>query len=158
MNNVFCDGGHKSSLNISGWAFCDETEYNKYSEKGAWEGGTNQQAELIAMREALKYVDGFGFGYSFTIYSDSAYVVNGLNNKWYVNWRKNGWKNSKKQPVANKELWEDILEILENTYQDVSIAKIKGHSTSKGNNLADELVNLAMDKLEEEIDTYGKKS
>jgi ribonuclease HI len=40
------------------------------------------------------------------IYSDSAYVINCFRDKWYERWRKNGWVNSQKKPVENRDLWE----------------------------------------------------
>ena len=47
------------------------------------------------------------------IYSDSAYAINTFSN-WMYNWERNGWINSKKQPVANRELWEELIQFFEN--------------------------------------------
>ena len=77
-----------------------------------------------------------------TVNSDSAYVINCMNQHWYVNWLKNGWKNSKKQPVANRELWELLLKLLKvfnsNKYK-ITFNKVKGHSDNKYNNFVDKL-------------------
>src|SRR5699024_11175322 len=100
------------------------------------------------------------FTRSAKIHLDSAYCVNmlmGAHNKktgnttapWYKNWQSNGYVNPEKEPVANQELIKEIVELIEKL--DVELIKVKGHSDNEVNNLADELVNLAMDKLEEEI-------
>lgn len=102
------------------------------------ENSTNQRMEIkaviIAFEQILetphteKYIE---------VYSDSAYVCNCINQKWYEKWFKNGWVNSKKEPVANKDLWEslfDKLDILEKNHQ-VTFVKVKGHS---GENLWNE--------------------
>jgi ribonuclease HI len=63
---------------------------------------------------------------SVKVYSDSAYVVNAINQKWIDNWQKNGWKNSNKEIVKNKELWQKLLELLK--IHKVNFIKVKGHS------------------------------
>ncbi len=67
-----------------------------------------------------------------------AYIVNCINNKWYINWRKNGWKTAKKTPVENRELWERLLSLIENL-ENFEIIKVKGHAGDKYNEMADEL-------------------
>ena len=59
---------------------------------------------------------------------------------------KKDWKNSKKEPVANKELWLELLAEKEK-FADIEFHKVKGHANSAGNNRADELANIAMDEL-----------
>lgn len=82
---------------------------------------------------------------SVNIYSDSAYVVNAINNKWLENWRKNGFKTSAKEPVKNRELWEKLISLL--NYHVVKFIKVKGHSDNDYNNRCDALANEAMDEL-----------
>lgn len=64
-----------------------------------------------------------------TIYSDSAYIINCITQKWYKKWQTNGWRNSKKEPVANRELWERLIPYFENPR--FSFEKVKGHSGEK---------------------------
>lgn len=45
------------------------------------------------------------------LHSDSAYPIYFMNQKWYGKWRTNGWRNSKKKPVENRDLWEELLEV-----------------------------------------------
>ena len=165
MNSYFTDGGYRSSTNIMAWAWVSEDgeEYNSYAE----EGGTNQIAELKAILNVLKHIDNKPFTPSAKIHSDSLYCVNmmmGVYNKktgdttapWYKNWQRNEYVTSKKRPVANQEIIKEIVELFEKL--DVELIKVKGHSNNEMNNLADKLVNEAMDKLEEELDTHEKRS
>jgi len=79
------------------------------------------------------------------LYSDSAYLVNCFNNRWYVSWQRNGWKNSKGQPVENQDLWKRLLELLEK--HDVTFIKVKGHSDNEWNNRCDELARAAIKSI-----------
>ena len=80
-----------------------------------------------------------------TIYSDSAYVVNAINNDWITNWQLNGWKNSAKDDVSNKDLWEKLLDLLA-SHPSVFV-KVKGHSTNELNNLCDKLAVSEVQKI-----------
>ncbi len=73
----------------------------------------------------------------FTIYSDSAYIINCYKEKWYKKWQKNDWFNSKGQPVANKELWERLIPFFESSQ--FSFEKVAGHTNNEWNNLVDEM-------------------
>ena len=151
--NLWTDGGARSSTNISGWAYVghigDDSEA-PITNKGAAEGYTNQQMEMTAV---IRAIDSIPFEmleeYSIKIHTDSAYICNCFKDKWWAKWVMNDWKNSKGKDVANKELWKDIIAYY-NTY-DIEFVKVKGHSNNEMNNLADKLVNEAMDELEEEI-------
>ena len=76
------------------------------------------------------------------VYSDSAYCMNCYKQQWYKKWQTNGWKNSKKEPVANKELWEKLIPFFESP--NFKFEKVKGHSAGtteneKWNNYVDKL-------------------
>ena len=103
---------------------------------------TNNEMELKSVVEALKLLKE---PCNVNLYTDSAYVVNSINQKWIYGWCKNGWKNSKKQSVANIDLWKKLLELMH--IHNVTINKVKGHSDNEYNNRCDELANIAMDKL-----------
>ncbi|WWT40238.1 hypothetical protein [Staphylococcus phage PT1-4] len=158
--NLWTDGGFRSSTNISGWAYAgyvgDDTK-SPITNKGAAEGYTNQQMEMTAVIKAL---DSIPFEmleeYPIKVHTDSAYICNCFKDKWWAKWIMNDWKNSKGKDVANKEYWECIIDFY-NSY-DIEFVKVKGHSNNEMNNLADKLVNEAMDKLEEELETHEKRS
>ena len=103
---------------------------------------TNNVAELSAVMMGLRAIMGsfperVRANEPIEIYSDSAYFCNCIKDKWYVNWQQNGWINSKKQPVENRELWEEILRLL--SCGNISVNKVKGHSNNEINNLVDGL-------------------
>ena len=68
--------------------------------------------ELTAGLEALVIAKDFHNRYSdliVNIYTDSAYLYNCWESGWYIKWEDNGWITSKKQPVVNKDLWEELI-------------------------------------------------
>lgn len=99
---------------------------------------TNNICELKAVingcEEALEWLEPFDV---VLVYSDSAYIINCYKQNWYKAWERNGWLNSKKEPVANKELWKELIPFFEH-YQ-FYFEKVKGHSTDKWNNYVDRL-------------------
>ena len=150
--NLWTDGGARGN-NISGWAYVgyigDDTEA-PITKKGAVEGYTNQQMEMTAVIKAL---DSIPFEmleeYPIKVHTDSAYICNCFKDKWWAKWIMNDWKNSKGKDVANKGYWECIIDFY-NSY-DIEFVKVKGHSNNEMNNLADKLVNEAMDEYEKTI-------
>jgi ribonuclease HI len=92
---------------------------------GGEKPATNQRMELTAAIEGLKSLK---TPCQVALYADSAYLVNGMTQRWYLTWRQNGWKNSKKQAVANRELWEALIDLVENQGHEVTFLKVKGHA------------------------------
>lgn len=150
--NIWTDGGARGN-GVSGWAYVGYIGDDKeapITNKGATEGFTNQQMEMTAVIKAL-YSIPFEMleEYSIKIHTDSAYICNCFKDSWWSKWIMNDWKNSKGKDVANKDFWERIIDYY-NSY-DIEFVKVKGHSTNKMNNLADKLVNDAMDEWEKEM-------
>jgi ribonuclease HI len=102
---------------------------------------TNNICELSAIIDACQTVWGargeLVCNPKVTVYSDSAYVINCYKQKWYKKWQVNGWVSSKKQPVANRKLWELLIPYFENPY--FHFEKVAGHADNKYNNLVDEM-------------------
>ena len=101
---------------------------------------TNNQMELTAVIEALHCLKQ---PCKVTLYSDSAYIVNAFQQRWITNWQRNGWKTKTKEPVKNRELWENLLNLCDR--HDVTFAKVKGHAGVHYNERVDELANLALE-------------
>ncbi len=102
---------------------------------------TNNQMELLAVYKALEQIAELSISdYVITLYSDSAYVVNGLND-WVFGWEKNGWKKSDKKPVLNKDLWEDIQRVRSFVESDnkLFLEHIKAHAGHRHNERADDI-------------------
>ena len=125
-----------------------------YKEKLKFEPNTNNKAEIYAVIRGLELLfknynpfDSNDFVKNeLIIYSDSSYLINGITN-WINGWRANGWINSKKEPVKNKEFWENLdnkIKFFEQEFY-IEFIKVKGHSENKWNEKCDELVNSAMD-------------
>lgn len=96
---------------------------------------TNQRMELTACIKALELIK--TPGHVIEVYTDSAYLVNCIQKKWYLTWQKNGWKNANRQPVENRDLWERLLDLL-SKYK-VLFHKVAGHAGDELNERADEL-------------------
>lgn len=72
------------------------------------------------------------------IVSDSNYVVKCFNDGWWRGWLAKGWRNSQRQPVANRDLWEPLIELV-NSRGRVEFEWVKGHSGDPMNDLVDAL-------------------
>ena len=88
-------------------------------------GATHQQAELQAVIEALRWC--MRNGTAVEIVSDSAYVADGLNARWYDRWRVNGWRASKGGEVINRPRWKTLIGLWETRPAGVSIRRVRGH-------------------------------
>lgn len=100
---------------------------------------TNQRMELLALINACDdAAANYGSFEDITFISDSAYCINCYKQKWYEKWQNNGWLTSKKEPVANKELWERLIPYF--GYANFKFEKTTGHSTDMYNNMVDEMV------------------
>lgn len=142
---IYTDGacrGNGKENTIGGYGIVMMYNEHKKEIKRAVRNTTNNIMELTAVIEALLLLKE---PCEAEVYSDSAYVVNAINNKWIESWLKNGWKTSSKDPVKNKELWEKLIELLD--YHKVKFIKVKGHSDNEYNNRCDKLANEAMDEL-----------
>jgi ribonuclease HI len=95
---------------------------------------TNQRMELLAAIHALREVPE---GASVTVYSDSAYLCNAFADDWFSGWIRRGWRNSRNEPVANRDLWEELLALARR--RDVQWRKVRGHAGNRLNELADRL-------------------
>mgnify|MGYP003609011759 CR=1 FL=1 len=149
MNRIklYCDGAASNNGKenaIGGWAFAIvQNDEILYSASGKVIGATNQMMELHSMILGCAYLEVFDLENNMVdIYSDSAYIINCFNQKWWCNWEKNGWLNSKKEPVANQTQWELLIPDFKKI--NYTFNKVKGHSiddniNSYWNNYVDKL-------------------
>jgi ribonuclease HI len=104
--------------------------------------------ELFAIIKALEFIhhnESKSMPYRYEVFSDSAYIINCLHQKWYQKWQKNGWITSKNKPVKNKDLWKKLLALLGKT--PIEFIKIKAHAGHQYNELADHLAVEAIAKF-----------
>ncbi len=79
------------------------------------------------------------------LYSDSAYLVNAIEQHWLESWKAKCWKTASKEPVKNRDLWERLSELLD--CHDVTFIKVKGHADNEFNNRCDKLARDAIKSL-----------
>ena len=136
---IYTDGACSGNPGPGGWGAILIYKENKKEISGGSKETTNNVMELTAVIEALKLLK---YPCEVELYSDSAYVVNAFNQGWISNWLKNNWKTSGKDPVKNKELWQELYELTK-THK-VTFNKVKGHSNNQYNNRCDELARNAI--------------
>jgi len=136
---IYTDGACSGNPGPGGWGaviFDGKNKQNNIS--GKVKESTNNRMELIAPIMALKKIESKS---DVVIFTDSTYVKNGIT-EWIKKWEKNNWKNSKKEPVKNKDLWMRLNNLCQKN--NVVWKWVKGHSNNKYNNLADELATEAI--------------
>ena len=128
---IYTDGACSGNPGPGGWAWAEAPEGTPNG-SGSEAHTTNQRMEIMAVLEALRSTDG-----PVTIVSDSTYVVNCFRDKWWVRWQANGWRNAKKEPVANADLWKPLIELVQQRQPE--FRWVKGHSGDQMNDLVDRL-------------------
>lgn len=139
---IYTDGACSGNPGPGGWGAILMINENKKEISGGNKNTTNNVMELTAVIEALKLLKR---PCNVNLYSDSAYVVNAFLQNWILGWIKNGWKNSNKEDVKNKELWQELISLT--TVHNVTFHKVKGHADNKYNNRCDELARNAIKNL-----------
>ena len=141
---IYSDGSTRNNGRadaVGAWAYVVLSAGAKiYQNCQAEIGTTNQRMELTAAAEALEYLFYNEICVPFDkviVYTDSAYLHNCYTQKWYESWQNNGWRNSKKEKVANRDLWERLVKYFE--MPEVEFVKVKGHADNEWNNYVDEL-------------------
>lgn len=136
-----CRGNHEKE-NLGAWAYSMSYKGFTREKAVAVRNTTNNQQELMAVIKALRAIRTTDVGID--VYTDSAYVCNGISS-WIKNWKAKGWKTASKKPVKNKELWVELDELV-GRQNDIKFFQVKGHSDNEGNNRVDLLLNQAMDE------------
>jgi ribonuclease HI len=138
--HAYTDGASCGSRGPGGYGVVVSWKCKTEELSGGEQNTTNLRMEVTAACVALETIDE---GHKVSLYSDSSYLVNCMRRGWYKKWRENGWLNHRKEPVANRDLWERLLEATQR-HQEVRWRKVKGHQKAKGphktgNDRADEL-------------------
>jgi ribonuclease HI len=127
---VYTDGACSGNPGPGGWAWAVPG--------GRWAAGpaahtTNQRMEITAVLEAARALHG-----PLDVVSDSSYVVNCFRDGWWRSWLAKGWRNAAGKPVANRDLWEPLIDAYRQR-GDISLRWVKGHGTDPMNMLVDRL-------------------
>lgn len=146
MDNIiiYTDGGCRGNPGLGAWAsiLISEKHSLRLEIGESEELTTNNKMEMKAVIKALERLKK---SHNIKVYSDSAYLVNGMN-EWIYSWQKNNWIKSDKKPVENKEYWIKLIELSKK--HNIEFIKVKGHSGNQENDRADEIVNILMDEHE----------
>lgn len=139
---IYTDGACSGNPGPGGWGVVLLYGRQQKELSGAEAATTNQRMELTA---ALRALQALKEPCEVVLFSDSAYLINAFNQHWLDNWQRNGWRNAKKQPVENQDLWKSLLAA--NKTHQVSWQKVKGHAGDKYNERCDELARQAISTL-----------
>ena len=139
---IYTDGACSENPGPGGWGAILMYKGAKKEISGGMKNTTNNIMEITAVVEALKCLK---VESDVEVYSDSAYTVNAFKQGWIYNWMKNGWKTANKEPVKNKELWQELYSLTKK--HKVEFIKVKGHADNEFNNRCDEMAREAIQKL-----------
>lgn len=140
---AYTDGACSGNPGPGGWgallqAIKGDTVLKERTLKGGAAQTTNNQMELMA---AISALEALSKPSTITVVTDSNYVKNGITS-WIYGWKRNGWKNAAKKPVANADLWQR-LDSAQARHQ-VTWKWVKGHAGHAENERADELARAGM--------------
>ena len=142
---IFTDGACRGNPGVGGWGAILRSNGKEKRLKGSEQMTTNNRMELTA---ALCALESLKHPCVVDLTTDSQYLRKGML-EWMDGWKKRGWRNSKKEPVKNKDLWQRLDAIVKE--HTISWHWVKGHSGHAENELADMLANEAIDELLQEL-------
>lgn len=140
---IYTDGACSGNPGPGGWGCVLLWGQARKELSGGEQHTTNQRMELqaaVAALSALKQPC------RVVLHSDSAYLINAFNQHWLDNWQKNGWLNSKRQPVENQDLWQELLRLA--AVHQVEWRKVRGHAGDEHNETCDALARAAIRQLQ----------
>lgn len=138
---IFTDGACRGNPGPGGWGVVLRFKGKEKSLHGGEADTTNNRMEMMA---AIQGLESLSRPCKVTLTTDSKYVMQGIT-EWINGWKRNGWKNSAKQPVKNVDLWQRLDQA--RSIHEVQWRWVKGHSGHPENERADELANLGIDEL-----------
>ena len=133
MIEVFTDGACLGNPGPGGWGVLIIDSDGRRELNGGEADTTNNRMEMLA---AIRALEATADAASITLFTDSQYVKNGITS-WIKGWKRNGWKNASKQPVKNRDLWEQLDALTQGRV--IEWKWVKGHSGHPENERVDEL-------------------
>jgi ribonuclease HI len=130
---IFCDGACSGNPGPGGYGAILRCGKHEKEICGGAKETTNNRMELSAAIEALRLLTR---PCRITITTDSQYLVKGMT-EWISGWQRKGWRNSKKEPVVNRDLWEQLLELTQP--HSVQWKWVRGHAGHAENERCDRL-------------------
>ena len=139
---IYTDGACSGNPGPGGYGAVLIYNGNEKEISGGEKSTTNNKMEMMGVIKALEMLKE---KCDVEVYSDSAYLVNSINNKWVYSWKKNNWIKSDKSKAKNIDLWERLLELI--YYHNVKFIKVKGHADNEYNNRCDKLAVKARENI-----------
>lgn len=148
---IYTDGSLKKlgKITFGAWAFIATRDQQSFHiDAQSCHNTTNQRMELTAVLKALKYIEQYRRpSEKIIIYTDSAYIINCYLQEWYIKWQRIGWINANGSPVANVDLWKEIIPYFDNYWYD--FRKVPGHAGNYWNEKCDEIAQSYAQTLKE---------
>jgi len=138
---IYTDGACKGNPGPGGWGALLRFNGKEKTIKGAEAHTTNNRMELTA---AIKALEALTRVCQVDLYTDSQYLRQGMT-EWLAQWKKKGWRNARKEPVKNADLWQ-MLDALAQRHT-IRWHWVKGHVGHPENELADTLANQAIEEF-----------
>ncbi|MGL6281358.1 MAG: ribonuclease HI [Microcoleaceae cyanobacterium] len=132
--NIYTDGACKGNPGPGGYGTLLIYKGHQRELSGGFRKTTNNRMEILAVIEGLKALK---FPCAVTVYSDSKYVVDAMEQGWVKRWQKNGWKRNKNEPALNPDLWAEMLNLC--SQHQVKFSWVKGHAGHVENEYCDQL-------------------
>lgn len=139
---VFTDGSSRGNPGPGGWGAIIATDTDVIELGGRDERTTNNRMELLAASAALHEVRARGQRTPVIVFSDSSYLVNGME-RWVAGWKQNGWKTKEKGEVLNRDLWESLDDAAASL--SVSWRRVAGHAGHDANERCDRIATTFAD-------------
>ncbi|WP_251065796.1 ribonuclease H family protein [Apilactobacillus xinyiensis] len=154
---VYTDGGSRNNGNVAGqhvkaddkaaWAYLILHKQYKYSDSAGEFGATNNRMEIMALINALTFLQTRNYTKSsIQCVLDSKYVLDSINKGWLNGWKRRGWKKSNGAEIKNLALFKQ-LDVLLGEFSHIDFTWTKGHANNEGNNFVDSLLNQTMDNM-----------
>ena len=131
---IYTDGACSGNPGPGGWGAILRYKDAEKELSGGEANTTNNRMELTAVIEALALLKE---PCVVELYSDSKYVIDGLDKGWARGWQKRGWVKSDKKPALNPDLWERLLDLTDR--HEVRCHWVKGHAENERNNRCDQM-------------------
>ena len=139
---LYTDGACSGNPGPGGWGAILEYKGTEKEMSGGEASTTNNRMELTAVISGLQALKEPCI---VELYSDSKYVIDGLEKGWAESWRAKGWKKADKSPALNPDLWEKLLSLLKK--HKVEMIWVRGHNGHAYNERCDTLATTFADSL-----------
>ncbi|MBL4869049.1 MAG: ribonuclease H family protein [Pseudomonadales bacterium] len=151
---IYCDGGCDPN---PGKAGSGSAVYREGKLAELWYGlfnshGTNNTAELNALHQSLLVAENaIKAKKTVAIYCDSQYSIN-CASVWAYDWKKNDWKKKGAKKgggeIKNLDLIKEIHGLYDRIQDDLQLLHVKAHVGIEGNEPADRMTMIAVDRQE----------